>query len=73
MPTKQFEMLADLNGWTDVEKATYLAVNLKGSALTVLSNLPAQSRSDYVTLTAALDSRFGGAHQAELNRARLRN
>jgi len=41
----QFEMLADLSGWNEVEKATYLAINLKGPALTVLSNLPARSRS----------------------------
>jgi len=66
-------MLADLSGWNEMEKVTYFPINLKGPALTVLSNLPARSRSDYATLTAALDSRFGGAHQAELNRARLRN
>lgn len=36
----QFEMLAELNGWTDQEKATFLAVNLKGPALAVLGNLP---------------------------------
>lgn len=69
----QFEMLANLNGWNGVEKATYLAINLKGAALTVLSNLPTQSRSDYTALTAALDSRFGVAHQAKLNRTCLRN
>ena len=69
----QFEMLADLNRWTDTEKATFLAINLKGAALSVLGNLPQRSRSDYAALTAALDSRFGVAHQAELNRARLRS
>jgi len=37
----QFQMLAQINGWTDAQKATYLAVSLKGPALTVLSNLPA--------------------------------
>ena len=31
----QFEMLATVNNWSEVEKATYLAVSLKGSALTV--------------------------------------
>ena len=56
-----------------MEKATFLAINLKGSALSVLGNLPQRSRSDYEALKAALDSRFGVAHQAELNRARLRS
>ena len=32
----QFEMLAWMNGWNEMEKATYLAVRLKGPALTVL-------------------------------------
>ena len=32
----QFETLAHMNRWTEVEKATYLAVSLKGPALTVL-------------------------------------
>ena len=69
----QFEMLAELNAWTDNEKGTFLAINLKGPALSVLGNLSPSTRSNYNTLTAALDSRFGVAHQAELNRARLRS
>ena len=66
-------MLAELNAWTETEKAIFLAINLKGPALTLLGNLPSRSRTDYGTLTAALDSRFGNAHQTELNRTRLRN
>ena len=33
----QFEMLSQLNHWTETEKATLLAVSLRGAALTVLS------------------------------------
>ena len=66
-------MLSKLNGWSDAEKVTYLAINLKGSALTVLSNLPEPQRRDYPSLTAALDARFGVAHLTELNRVQLRN
>ena len=69
----QFEMLAELNSWTDAEKAMFLAINLKGSALSLLGNIPPRSRADYTTVTEALDSRFRVAHQAEFNRARLRN
>ena len=69
----QFAMLFDMNRRSDAEKATYLAINLKGSALTVLSNLPEHRRRDYGALTAALDARFGVAHQTELNRVQLRN
>ena len=39
----QFEMLARVNGWNEMEKATYLAVRLKGPAMTVLSNVPRDS------------------------------
>jgi len=54
----QFEMLAKMNGWSDQEKATILAINLRGRpALAVLSE---ESRYDvYPSLVSALDSRFG--------------
>ena len=68
----QFEMLADLNHWSDAEKAAYLAVSLRGSALTVLTNVPPDHRGEYATLIAALNKRFGSAHQADLNRAKLK-
>ena len=63
----QFEMLATVNGWSNVQKATYLVVSLLGPALTVLMNISADRRGDYDLLVAALDKRFGSAHQAELN------
>ena len=69
----QFGLLAGLNKWTDQEKAAHLAVSLQGTALTVLTNLPEEQRSDYGALCAALENRFGNTRQVELNRARLRN
>ena len=36
----QFEMLARINKWNDLDKAAYLAISLRGSAATVLVNLP---------------------------------
>lgn len=69
----QFEMLPELNRWSEVEKATLLAVSLRGAASTVLSNLPADRRSDYRTLVTPLENCFGTTHQAELNRMKLRN
>ena len=61
----QFELLADMNKWSDTEKATHLAVSLRGTAATVLTNLHPTQRQNYEALTAALDSRFGMAHQTE--------
>ena len=68
----QFELLADLNRWGPEQKASYLAVSLRGAALTVLTNLPAGQRRDYQALAQALQNRFGTGHQTELNRAKLR-
>ena len=68
----QFELLAGVNRWSNTEKATYLAVSLRGPAATVLTNLPPEQRCDYRALTAALESRFGSMHQTELNRAKLK-
>ena len=68
----QFSLLAELNGWSEQRKAAYLAISLRGPALTVLTNLPEEQRKDYKTLSAALQNRFGNTRQAELNRAQLR-
>ena len=69
----QFEMLARVNNWNEMEKATYLAVSLKGPALTVLSNIPHDNLYNYSSLITALEARFGSAHQAELHRIKLKN
>ena len=68
----QFKMLARINGWKEEEKATYLAVSLKGPALTVLNNIPPESLYSYDALVSALETRFGSAHQAELHRVRFK-
>ena len=68
----QFEMLARINKWNDLDKAAYLAISLRGPAATVLTNLPPDQRQDYTALTAALQARFGTAHQTELNRMKLK-
>ena len=69
----QFEMLVQLNHWTEVEKVTLLPVSLRGMALTVLSNLPADHCSDYRAVVTALENCFGMVHQAELHRMKPRN
>ena len=67
-----FKMLARINGWKEEEKVTYLAVSLKGPALTVLNNIPPESLYSYDALVSALETRFGSAHQAELHRVRFK-
>ncbi len=69
----QFELLATMNRWGDTQKAVYLAISLRGPAVTVLTNLPPEQRRDYAALSKALENRFGSAHQTELNRSRLKS
>ena len=69
----QFEIVAEINQWDGPDKAAFLATSLRGPALTVLSNLPSESRVDYPSLVAALESRFGNKKQSELHRMKLRN
>ena len=68
----QFETLVQINRWSDVDKAAYLAISLRGPAATVLTNLPPGQRQNYASLTSALQARFGTAHQTELNRMKLK-
>ena len=53
-PTTQFSLLAELNGWTEHQKAAYLAISPRGSALTVITNLPKEQCRDYTALSGAL-------------------
>ncbi len=69
----QFEIVAEINQWDGPDKAVFLATSLRGPALTVLSNLPSESRVHYPLLLAALESRFGNKRQSELHRMKLRN
>ena len=64
----QFKLLSELNHWMEQQKATYLAISLRGPALTVLTNL---AEGQHGNFTAALKNRFGSSHQAELNRTHL--
>ena len=69
----QFEIVAGMNQWNDEQKGNYLATSLKGSVLSVLGNLPSDTRQDYKELVAALESRFGSAHQQELHRSKFKS
>lgn len=61
----QFETLAHFNCWTEEEKATYLAVSLKGPALMVLSNIPIETYT--ATIPWSLSVRPGLAQYTKLN------
>ena len=61
-----------MSQWSDAEKAAYLAISLRGPAATVLTNLPRDQHQNYESLVSALETRFGTAHQTELNCVRLK-
>lgn len=50
-----------------------MVISLKWSALTVLGNLVKETRQDYRALVAALESRFGAAHQQELHHTKFKS
>ena len=68
----QFELIAQLNGWTPRTWASYLAASLCGAAQAVLGDLDAPRRQDYGTLVASLNQRFGSENQTEMFRAILK-
>lgn len=61
----QFEKAANMNKWTDEEKASRLCCSLTGSALTFLHN-PGVTDWPYEKLMTQMDKRFGCA-TADLN------
>jgi hypothetical protein len=69
----QFEIVAEINGWDDNEKAAFLAASpscfSRRPAVNVLNCLSESNRRSYNALLQALDTLC----QSELNRATLRN
>ena len=46
----EFEIVAGMNQWNNEQKGNYLATSLKGSALSLLGNLPSDTRQNYLTI-----------------------
>ena len=69
----QFQLIADLNGWDDVTKATHLAVSLAGAARAVLGDLPEGERKDYESLNKAVRARFGTDNLTEVYRTQIKS
>jgi hypothetical protein len=68
----QFNMLSELNGWSDDVKALYLAGSLSKGARSVLNDMVPEERYCYEKLDGALCERYGTDDQAELFKAKLR-
>lgn len=68
----QFEMLAVIQRWDEMERAVQLVSCLRGPAIEILGHLSTAQRASYTCVTEALERRFGHQHQAEVFRARFR-
>ncbi|KAJ8983618.1 hypothetical protein NQ317_004256 [Molorchus minor] len=70
---KQFDAAANVNNWSESEKATALIVSLRGDALEILQTLNEDQHKNYEDLVLQLEMRFGDKHlqQYEADIARL--
>ena len=68
-----FERCSLINGWTEEEKAMFLAASLPGESRKLLSGLTESEGRQYTKIVERLQLRFGVEKQAELNQARLLN
>lgn len=67
----QFNMVSDLNHWSEAERAMHLAINLAGPAVSILNNVPAHLKHSFAHIVNALMLRFDDTHCSELARAKL--
>ena len=67
----QFNMVSDLNHWSEAERAMHLTINLAGPAVSVLNNVPAHLKHSFSHIVNALMLRFDDTHCSELARAKL--
>ena len=68
-----FEVCAEVNNWTEVQKASFLSVSLRGRAQQVLTDLGINKRRNYTELLAALESRFNPTNQTLYYRVQLKS
>ena len=68
-----FEICSEINEWSDMQKATHLAVSLQGPALELLCDMPREMRHSYVQLTQHLSARFGSQGRTDLFRTQLKS
>ena len=69
----QFTTMARYYGWDNSIQLQQLIFNMRGDALTYVSQLPLSVQQDLVALTAALGKRFGDHILPETHRASLAN
>ena len=67
----QFDLLNDLNNWTEEVKALELASALRGQAQSILSDLIPDHHKSFPHLVESLTLRFEPDSQNEVYRARL--
>ena len=68
----QFDLIADYWQWNAYEKALHLAINLRGTAQSVLADLRQDQRTNFCSLSSALAARFEPVQQSELHRVTLK-
>ena len=67
-----FELVARINGWSDATCATELALSLRGSAQSVLSDLSRDMLHVYEAVKQALTTRYEPGNQSEIYRAQMK-
>jgi len=70
---RHFEVLANLQGWSEREKAQCLAVSLSGTAQSVLIGLSDVETMCYETIVQRLEAKYDPAGRELAHRAELRN
>ena len=55
---RHFDIVSNMNGWTDAEKGPNLASSLRGRAQQVLGDLPVEEMENYHSILHALKRRF---------------
>ena len=68
----QFELISDLNKWTEENKALQLAGSFRGQAQSILSDLSNEERINFQHLVTALTNRFEPENQMEIYRSQLK-
>ena len=70
---RYFEWCAEINGWSDWEKANYLKVSCGGTARQVLADINQEDLRSFQDVVKVLEKRFDPVGRSQVLRLQLRN
>lgn len=69
---RQYNLVAKMNGWSDIDKAMNLIINLRGKAQNIINEIDENDQMNFNRIVDVLKETFEPSNQTNLYKAKLR-